>query len=336
MNMRLVPSLFMTLGVSWLTGCNADENITTPSLDPDEGRYHEKSFSWSETTGPLAKGSALLELARKETIFATADDMIAAVQVLNDKLKDKDFTDSLWKPVDYACDELDLAVWNVYGTVVVGDSVVFDEELLKVRCRPSEEFMGRQDGHNEADSGLLMKTAFNWKWWKEAETEHRVYPYKLIGRSWNNFNIGVYKSTGGETQFKKHREKLWVTKWWDTDASRIGIRIYLIDCSSAPPKECVINHSQSDWYANDDYVSEREPVAGTKFKFYAPTPSNGWTSDIRGVDPFYLKSFKVAAAVYSMHSASHAGIQFRAESSSGIDNAPVSPGHISALEFVTW
>ncbi len=337
MNMRLIAGIFVTLGLSVLTGCNMDErNPTTPSADPDEGRYHEKSFSWTETTGPLAKGSALAALASQETRFASDDEMFVAVQALEEQLKDKGFTDSLWKPVDYACDELDLAVWNVYGKVVVGDSVVFDEGVLKGRCRPSEEIADTMLGHSDPDSEGLTKTSFDWRWWKEVETEHRVYPYKLIGRSWDDFNLGVYKSTGGETQFKKHREKFWMKKWWDTDASRIGVRIYLIDCSSTPPRECVINHSQSSWYANDDYVSKRELVTGGKFKAYAPTPGNGWTSDVKSVDAFYIKRFNVATAVYSMHSASHAGIQFRAESSSGVDNAPVSPGPISALEFVTW
>lgn len=339
MNMRLIAGLFMTLGASWLTGCNTDENITTPSLDPDEGRYHEKSFSWSETTGPLAKGSALSELASKETRFATADDMIAAVQTLYEKLKDKSFTDSLWKPVDYACDELELAVWNVYGKVVVEGAVVFDEEMLKGRCRPSEAV-----GESVSETGRLAKVnATSWLgeagsgWPFPSEVSDRQYPYKMIGTSWSNDYYGVYKSAGGATQFEKRRSKLGVTAWYDTDASRIGIRTYIIDCSTYTPRECRVHKSLSDWNRNDDYVSEREPIIGGGFRNYYPTPNNGLTDVPEIYYPVnYAKKFKVADAALSMHSVDHAGLIFRAMSSYGIGSAPVSGGKFLSYDYVTW
>jgi hypothetical protein len=97
-----------------------------------------------------------------------------------------------------------------------------------------------------------------------------------------------------------------------------------------------VHHSQSAWYKNDDYVSEREPVAGGRVRAYIPTAGNNWTTDIKAVDYNYIRNFKIAAAAYSLHSVDHAGLQFRATSSSGIGDSPVAMGPISSFDYVTW
>src|SRR5690606_27723189 len=125
---------------------------------------------------------ALARITARETGFADAEGFVAAVQALTSRLEDRDFTDSLWKPLDHACDELDLALWNAYGTIRVGDSTVFDENILRSRCTPiggeADEASVEDDASGAEAGGVLGKPASNWKWWTEHETEHRVYPYK--------------------------------------------------------------------------------------------------------------------------------------------------------------
>jgi hypothetical protein len=317
--------------VAALTGliaCNTpDSPVTSTSDDPDEGRYHEKSFSWSESSGGLPKASALAGIAGRQTGFATQEALVEAVKTLDEKLKNHNFTDSLWKPVDYACDELDLAVWNEYGTVTLGDSVVFDEGILKSRCRLSE-------GIEEAADSALGKVSSEFG---PSELSDRQFPYKMIGRSWTNDYVGVYKSTGGETQFEKRRERFGITAWYDTDATRIGVRTYLIDCSEFSPRECSIHHELHDWDKNDDYVSERELVIGAGIRNYYPSPDNGWTTAREVYIPVnYAKSFRIAAACISLHSVDHAGLLFRATTSSGIGSSPVYSNNFASLDYVTW
>lgn len=321
MNVRFMTGLSVALGLLVLTACTTDErHPTTSSVDPDEGRYHEKSFSWTEASGPLAKGSALTAITSKETRFSSAEEMVAAVQAIEAHLKDKEFTDSLWKPVDYACDELDLAVWNMYGKVTVGDSLVFDEEILRSRCRLSEEIAAQYTA--PIDSQPLAKST-GWKWWSESEVTDRQYPYKMIGRSWSGFDLWAYQSTGGETQFEKRRSRFGITAWYDTDASRIGVRIYLFDCGTEySQRVCYFGKSSNSWYKDDDYVSKRDFSVGqiivnsNKFPIVRP-------AKLRGSD-----------GVLSMHSANHAGLQFRAYSSSGLNNAYIAD--LILPEYVTW
>lgn len=304
-----------------LTACNTNSERLASGDAPDEDRYHEKSFSWTETDGPLAKSSALAALAARHTRFSSAEEMMAALQSLNERLDDKAFTDSLWKPLDYVCDELDLAAWNTYGTIWLGDSVVFDETRLRERCRLSDEIT-TADTEGLSDSVALGKTA-GWKWWNESEVVDRQYPYKMIGRSWDNFNLVVYKSTGGETQFEKRRSKFGVTAWWDTDASRIGVRIYLFDCGKiGTQRVCYYRTNWNSWYKDDDYVSKRDLAVGQ-----VTINSNTWPS----VRPASLVG---SDAVLSMHSVNHAGLLFRAYSTSGLTNTITEETIFP--EYVTW
>lgn len=293
----------LMLGV--LAACNSQQPQGVDSApDIDEDRYHEKSFSWDAGKNSLAKQGAVASVSARETRFQTPQELTRAIQQLEGSLDDADFADSLWKPLDYSCDELDLALWNTYGTVMLGDSVVFDEGALKARCRLTET-SGEGAGRTPDADSLLGKAA-GWKWWSETEVSDRQYPYKMIGRSWDDFNLSVYKSTGGETQFEKQRSKLGVTAWYDTDATRIGVRIYLFDCGrDVTGTLCSYSRSKTNWYANDDYTSEREAVTG------AVRISKEGVS----IQPVTLK---ISDAVYSMHSVDHAGLQFRASSSSGL------------------
>lgn len=311
---------FAAAALTGLIGCTSqDDRVTSATEDPDEDRYHEKSFSWDAASGTLPKASALAGIAGKQTTFASQEEMVAAVKALNEKLKDHAFTDSLWKPVDYACDELDLAVWNEYGTVRLGDSVVFDEGILKSRCRLSE---GIEDS-SEPDSVGLGKRA-GWKWWSESEVVDRQYPYKMIGRAWDNFKLLNYESTGGETQFEKRRSRFGITAWYDTDATRIGVRIYLFDCGKVLAQQyCYYTRSTSDWYSNDDYVSKRD------------FPGDSYPSPVYNRNPAFPISLNPSDALLALHSADHAGIQFRAYSSSGFSPTVISDEVIN-LQFVTW
>jgi hypothetical protein len=306
-------------GLAGLIGCNSpDSPVTSTSDDPDEGRYHEKSFSWSESSGGLPKASALAGIAGKQTTFASQDELVEAVKALDEKLKDHDFTDSLWKPVDYACDELDLAVWNEYGTVRLGDSVVFDEGILKSRCRLSEGIEEASATEN-ASLGKINAGTIGGR-----EAAERLYPYKMIGRSWDDYNTLGFPNTGGETQFEKHRSRFGISAWYDTDATRIGVRIYLFDCGKVLAQQyCYYIRKKSDWFKNDDYVSRRV-LSGDKIE--------GHLYNQGEAIPAYLYQ---AAAIMAVHSADHAGMQFRAYTQSGF-NADVISNDVIIPEFVTW
>lgn len=307
-----------------LTGCNTDEGrATAPDTLQEEDRYHEKSFSWSETTGPLAKGNALAAVSARQTRFADAEEMIAALQDLEERLGDKAFTDSLWKPVDYVCDELDLAAWNTYGTISLGDSVVFDEAALRGRCADLT--------HDTLSTSpaLGKRTATN----PPANIDDRQYPYKMVGHSWSNENRLAYRTSGAETQFLKHRQKFFTTAWWGTDASRIGIRTYYFKCGSRlsdntkGERACVQVTSGSDWDANDDYVSDRfiNPLGDVTFMI-SLQPTVAAYPDIN------FGSAKVYDGIVGMHSVNHAGLVFRAVSSSGLGVANIGV----VRQYVTW
>jgi hypothetical protein len=294
-----------------------DRSPGSPSVnEPETERFHEKSFSWETQASAIP---ALAKTAARVTHFETPEAFGEAIRNLDAALQIRAFSDSLWKPIDFACDELDLAIWNTYGTVHLADTVVFNEAILKSRC---SDIGGTETSLGNASADPLGKSAATYP---STESEHRVYPYKMIGRSWDNFDLVVYKSTGGETQFKKHREKLFTTAWWDTDATRIGVRIYLMNCGVAgTQRTCYSVGTHSDWYKNDDYVSKRDFSAGVQVNFTPPSTVT--------LNPTKLR---VSDAVYALHSADHAGIAFRATSSSGLTSATTVVG-MPTPEYVTW
>lgn len=313
MNLRLL----LPFGLAAFTACNSPTSDPAPAAVED--RFHEKSFSWDAPT----RDPALAKVTARKTRFENDEKFRQAIATLEADLGIPGVSDSLWKPIDYACDELALALWNAHGAVYVRDSLVLDEAILKAGCR----YIG--DDSLKAATGILTKSAAVYP--TAVETD-RQYPYKMIGESWDDFNIGVYKSTGGETQFKKHREKFGFTGWYDTDASKIGVRIYVLDCSVNAPRICYRKYSQSDWYANDDYVSKRDATAGFFVKMTRPSPENNWTPSPTGIG---LMDFRAADAVISMHSANHAGMQFRAVSSSGLTSTTEFAGPLF-YDYVTW
>jgi hypothetical protein len=302
-----------------ITACNTQPQGMEISQEGDEDRYHEKSFSWDAKI-PLAKGDAGAAIGAKETRFNSAAELAQAIQGLEEKLDDSRFTDSLWKPVDYSCGELELAVWNTYGSVFLNDALVFNESILKSGCAPTET---AGEGTEALDPDSSLGKASGWTWWSQSEVSDRQYPYKMIGRSWNNFNLAVYKSTGGETQFEKNRSKFGVTAWYDTDATRIGVRVYLFDCGTdAYGRFCSYNTSKANSNSNDDYASERDIATGQ-------IRISNQSVSIRPV------ALKISDAAYSMHSVDHAGLQFRAASSSGITSTTVTEAYIYP-SYVTW
>lgn len=310
----ILIALAMSGGAMSLTACNAQpqENETASA---GEDHFHEKSFSWDNPAGKVSASGALAKTAAARTRFGSGDELGKAVTDMDEALKTPGYSDSLWKPIDYACDELTLGLWNKYGTISIGDSVVLDEASLKASCR----YVG--------EDAALAKSAGG-----SSEAIDRQYPYKMIGTSWDQFNIGIYNSTGGETQFKKDRTRFGVKGWYDTDASRIGVRIYLFDCTLTTPYVCVGNGIESSWYSNDDYVSKRDAY----YKVYAgtyPNSSNGWNSlPIKGGP---VVAYKEADAVTSVHSVDHAGLQFRAISSSGHHPSATYYQEVP-LQYVTW
>ena len=278
-----------------LTACNTQPQSIDAAVDGDEDRYHEKSFSWDD--GSSAK--TLAKTAALETRFNSAEELQQAVKTLDAELQAPGVSDSLWKPIDYACDELALGLWQKYGTISIGDSVVLNESVLKGSCR----YIGEDP--TKTTLSKTAETAY------PREAVDRQYPYKMIGNSWDNFNAVVYKSTGGETQFKKERRRFGVTGWYDTDAVRIGVRIYVIDCPVAGYRRCVIRTSPSNSNSNTDYASYRDYAIG-----------------ITG-------GLRVGDAVVSTHSVDHAGLQFRAISSSG-SLGTMTLTNPTTYQFVTW
>jgi len=291
--------ILITLAISGaalgLTACNAQPQ-ENEAVSAGEDHFHEKSFSWDNPAGKVAASGGLAKTAAAETHFGTQAELEQAVADMDEALKAPGYSDSLWKPIDYACNELTLGLWNKYGTISIGDSVVLDETSLKAGCR----YIG--------EDGALAKSAMASY---PNEAVDRQYPYKLIGDSWDDYSLIVYKSTGGETQFKKDRKRFGITGWYDTDADRIGVRIYLIDCPSSGARNCVLRKTQTNSNSHDDYASERDIAVGINAGLH------------------------VSDAVVSMHSADHAGLQFRATSSSGLStvNQILNP---TSYAYVTW
>jgi hypothetical protein len=308
-----ISSCALTTLTLWaLIGCNQGDPII-PSTDSEiEDRFHEKSFSWTnpDATPELAKTSSLV------TEFGTTTQWGEAIRALNDSLSTPGFSKNLWKPIDQACDELTLALWNTYGTVRVADSIVLSESIVRHGCIDVA-----------SDQPLAKAGAF--AAYPSVEVDHRVYPYKMIGRSWDNYDMVVYKSTGAETQFKKHRTKVFVTAWWDTDATRIGVRTYLLNCGvtgsgTIGTRTCLSGGMRTASAGNDDYVSQRDFSAGLLLTYTFPSTVSASPTKL-----------KVSDAVIGMHSVDHAGIAFRASSSSGLTNATVLT-MMPPLEYVTW
>src|SRR5690606_2833838 len=139
----------------------------------------------------------------------------------------------------------------------------------------------------------------------------------------------VYKSTGAETQFKKHRTRLMTTAWWDTEASRIGVRAYLLNCGTTGAgaqarRTCTLGGLRTETGRNDDHVSQRDFSAGVNVTFSFPKTIS--------LSPTKLK---VSDAVRGMHSVDHAGIAFRAASSSGLTDGTLLVS-VPAPEYVSW
>jgi hypothetical protein len=308
-------------GAAILTACDftAPPSIGSDAQPGETDRFHEKSFSWDDP----ALTPALAKSATRETRFETAEALGQAIQDMDGNLRNPASSDSLWKPVDYACDELDLGLWNAFGTIRIRDSVVFDEAILKARCTYIGEPPGEKGDGADAKYPSLGKTSATYA---SKEVEHRVHPYKMVGRSWNNFDAYLYRSTGGETQFKKYREKLFVTAWWDTEATRIGVKIHLLDCGTDNSGQiCRASGAKSDWYRNDAYIAMRDYSLGVNVEYVSD-------ATLRPVKPVYLR---VSDAVISLHSADHAGIAFRAVSSSGLQTT-ARIVQLPPLQYVTW
>lgn len=289
----ILITLAISGGALGLTACNSQPQ-ENEAVSAGEDHFHEKSFSWDNPAGKIAASGGIAKTAVAQTRFGTQTELEQAALDMEKTLATPGYSDSLWKPIDYACDELTLGLWNKYGTISIGDSVVLDESSLKASCK----YVGEEAGLAKSAMASYPDEAID-----------RQYPYKMIGTSWHNFNLILYKSTGGDTQFKKDRKKFGVTGWYDTDASRIGVRIYMIDCPSNGPRNCIIRGSSSSWNRDDDYVSNRDPGVGL--------------------------SARIADAVVSTHSVDHAGLQFRAISSSGLSsvNQILNP---TSYNYVTW
>jgi hypothetical protein len=356
--MRFHFALF-PLSALLLSACEFEPAHQPEAPAEAEDRSHLKSFSWKEA-GPGGLGTK----AAQETRFDSESALLDAVRKLEADLRLPGRSDSLWKPVNAACDELDLALWNAHGRVFLRDSLILDKDILEARCRTLE------------GPAALSKSSSN----PATEAVDRRHPYKMIGNSWKNFNALVYASSGGETQFKKNREKFGVTAWYDTDAARIGVRSYLFDCTVQVGRRiCWQRASKSEAQANDDYVSVREFAAGLEIgvplKDHMPeltrAPIPSWTpAQLRarvdalpenfsaGANFIDLRPFlgdyqvftqsqgikvplvgtvrlRVADAVLSLHSVDHAGLRFRAVSSVGLGDYN-SALTVRQFDFVTW
>jgi hypothetical protein len=257
--------MLLTLIVPLAAGC-AVESSEGP--DPDDGRYHEQAFRLGDDEDPvvIAGRAHRTELSQNE-LDKEMDRLAAAITK-------KDFRNRLSLPLDYGCDLVQLALFQEHGTLRVAGIDVVGVDALRRSCRPlqsDEPTVEKPARRTEAQDPPPVGS------WPASEVDDRQYPYKMIGRSWHNFDIGVYKSTGAETQFQKRRKRGWwdVTAWWGLDADRIGIRTYYFDCPSLPeghPMQRVCfgapgRPSSSDWQAHDDYVGERDMAVGGGISF---------------------------------------------------------------------
>jgi hypothetical protein len=287
-----------------LTACDTgtpqvNESNRSESID----RVHEKSFSWDARNSQVTQFGELAKTQTRTTRFSDSSEFSTAVLAMSGSLEESGASDSLWKPIDYACDELALGLWNKYGSISVGDSAVLDEASLKAGCR----YIG--------DDAALGKSAQTHNDLAGAVVDIREYPYKMIGESWDKNVFSALGFTGASTQFKKHRSKFGILGWYDTDASRIGIKLYMLTCSYETNQRCVLGETRSDFDQNDDYVSSRVFAAGEGLVFGVVPSRSSSGSD--------LVQMVRHDAVIAMHSVDHAGIRFRASSSSGLSRNDV-------------
>jgi hypothetical protein len=312
--MRTVFRLLVLPGAALLAACDLSPNLSgsepgerRESAGPD--RFHLKTFSW-DPASPLAKSG--YEGHARSTRFESIEALGKAFEAMQRELRAAGASDSLWKPLNHSCPEFELALWNRYGEIRVRDSLFLDEALLRARCLPLSV-------PEEGGEALGKSAAY-----ASGEAQHRVYPYKMIGRVWSDRDLILLRSSGAETQFKKEREYFGVMGWWDTDAARIGVRIYLLDCGGNP-KVCYSGGEKSNWHRNASSAWQ------TDFSDWGET-----RVQTTGLPPGIKRlNLKVSEAAIALHSADHAGIRFRAVSTSGIlASTPLLA--MPATEYVTW
>lgn len=268
----------LLIGALWLlTGCAVES-----SDDIDEGRYHEQSFLLAKDDDPVVVAGRARKTELSVERFGQEVERVAKA------LTSKEFRAGLMQPLDFNCDLVQLALFSEHGTLSIAGQEVVGVDTLRKTCRAAASAEGatadapgpRSQAQTPPSSGE----------WPGSEVDDRQYPYKMIGRSWHNFDIGVYKSTGAETQFQKRRKRGWwdVTAWWGLDADRIGVRTYYFDCPSVPDDHALRRvcfgapgrPSSSDWQKNDDYVGERDMAISAGISFNL----NGWLpSGLKGV-----------------------------------------------------
>ncbi len=239
-----------------MSSCLNSKEIVVPESDTDS--YRSKVFSFENIPeGPLKKHS------ERSTHFETIENYSEKVADIYNKLQNDSYTKDIPHLLDYACNELLLAIYHELGNVSVRDSIVMSKTVLMDNCTPVE------------NSGGLAKSAATVN--PPTEVSNRQYPYKMIGKSWRNWDIGVYRSTGGETFFHKKRSIWGTTKWWGLDAERIGVRSYFFSCPSSSygtvlGNTCFHTYSNSDWDKYDDAVQTQHWAAGGVISFSL----NGW------------------------------------------------------------
>lgn len=266
-------------------------------FDPDEGRYHEQAFQLGDDADPVVLAGRARSTDLEQAEFGKEVERLATA------ITKKDFRSALKQPLDYRCDLIQLALLLEHGTLRVEGKEVVSIDSLRRTCRRVSDEAATLGAPGPQTQAQVAPPAGSWP---AAEVDDRQYPYKMIGRSWHNFDVGVYKSTGAETQFQKYRKRGWwdVRAWWGLDADRVGIRTYYFDCPSVPAGHALatvcFGHStrpsSSDWQANDDYVGERDMAigAGVNFNLQGWLPSGlqaKWdghfeTTVVPGFDPW--------------------------------------------------
>ena len=225
---------YLSIGLSaFLLSCG----LTTTPEEVEvlrEDRIRDNAFIFGSDVGikrVLAKQAKLGDFSVAGVNYATqttrmdSATYVSNLDLIEHRLVDSLFIDSIPYPLNYSCKINLLALYWKFGTIVVGSDTVLSQQSLEENCV--------YVGDDSVESKGLQKVAVTASGWPSSSVTIKNGDYKMIGESWNNFGGYGYASTGGMTSFHKYREKYWPfgSYWYEVDADRISIRSYYFECS---------------------------------------------------------------------------------------------------------
>jgi hypothetical protein len=296
-----------------LAGCSA------AGEDAPEGRITNEELAELE----LASNAKLSKFSSEAELRVAVDDLL-------EQFKSPAIREEVLQAFPAASrrfDRFELFTLAQLGETWLDDQLLLSGELL-IEKTVDRETPGTDEV--EADLGQTQQALASHPPADVQQNQGDVY--KTRGQSFAE-NYLVYLQTGALTQFEKRRKRFWVTSWYDTDASRIGVRaIYFGNPSSYYfPEANGTSFAMAeghDYNVNDDYVSDRRIGAGGTVTYDIGPGGDGFSPGLN----FSVTNYE---GVYGLHSVDHAGYQWRLVTSRGL-RPNVYWGNYRAEYYVPW